>query len=272
MAVILTPVNPDGTPNGFVATSKNKGGNTVTLVDDMGNPITIGNSSPGGAVNSVNTQDGDVVGTYKTVGTLQKQFDDINTDMTGVQNGVGDLETELGIVQNDITDLNTTTGNTVSQFTNPTPTNFAVTANTDIDISNIITSGTFVETQTGTIPHAFGDVVKHTLKPDVSGWYQLNIIFNLTGGALNDFNASLKLFASSNGTAWTIELPFCFRNQALTQDTTTQGAKNVSFSTQFYFNELGANAVNILTHGVKAIAQISDSGTATDLKIEIGRV
>lgn len=326
MANKVTPVNADGTPNGFSATAGTSGGNLVTLVDDNGQPIAIGGGGgTGSGVSSVNTQVGDVVGTYKTVGNLQKQFDDIDTDVsanttdiTSNTTSISDLTTQVGTnttnIATNTTDITTiensyvstvngqpgtivgtykVNGNlqkqfndiktdieaipapqtyAVSQFVATTPAPLAITANTNIDISNLITSGTFVETQVGTDVHVFGDTIKKSIKPNKTGWYQLNIIFTLTGGALNDFNASLKLFSSTNGTTWATELPFCFRNQGLTTDTTTQGAGNVTLSTQFYFNQTGTNGANILAHGVKAIAQISDSGTATDLKLQIGRV
>ena len=285
---LVTPVNADGTPNGFVANGplNGKGGNLVTLVDDNGQPIAIGGGGGTAGVSTVNAEAGNVVGTYKAVGTLQKQFDDIGFDTATTNSNVSAIEADAVLLENQVianttdistntTDISTINNNlklAVSQFVATTPAPLGITANANIDISNIITSGTFVETQTGTDIHVFGDTIKKSIKPNKTGWYQLNIIFTLTGGALNDFNASLKLFASTNGTTWATELPFTFRNQGLTADKTTQGASNVTLSAQFYFNETGANSANILAHGVKTIAQISDSGTATDLKLQIGRI
>ena len=292
---LVTPVNADGTPNGFVANGplNGKGGNLVTLVDDNGNPITIGGNPGTSGVTTVNTQAGNVVGTYKTVGTLQAQFDDIgfdtattNSNVSAIETNITEIEADAVLLENQVianttdistntTDISTINNNlklAVSQFVATTPAPLGITANANIDISNIITSGTFVETQTGTDIHVFGDTVKKSIKPNKTGWYQLNIMFTLTGGALNDFNASLKLFASTNGTTWATEIPFTFRNQGLTADMTTLGAGNVTFSTNFYFNATGANGANILAHGVKAIAQISDSGTVQDLKLQIGRI
>jgi hypothetical protein len=43
----LTPVNVDGSPNGWVATGKNNASNTIVLVDDGGNPVILGGDSGG---------------------------------------------------------------------------------------------------------------------------------------------------------------------------------------------------------------------------------